>query len=316
MTGTTAQVLVTALPLAPRVGLSTDEARARLDRFGPNELPRTQERSAWKVWARQFKGAMVWVLLAAALLSLFVGQGVDAIAIGAILILNAVVGFLQEFRAERSLQALRSLSAPRARVMRDGQVREVAARDVVPGDLLALEAGDLVAADARLIEAHALRTVEAALTGESAPVDKGRDGDAAGRTARRTAWPRVPGHGRGSRARPGGSAATGAAPRWAASRACWHGRRVRDAAASAAARRRRHAAPRLPGRGRARLPDRPPARPAASWRSCSRPPRWRWPPYPRGCPPSSPSRSPSASSAWRRATCWCGAWRRWRRWAA
>jgi P-type Ca2+ transporter type 2C len=169
---------VSPAALAAREGLTTDEARRRLSVVGPNELPRTGERSAWRVWARQFQGSMVWVLLAASVLSLSVGNGLDALAIAAILVLNAVVGFLQEFRAERALQALRAFGAPRARVRRDGRLRDLPAREVVPGDLLALEAGDLVAADARLIEAHALRTVESALTGESAPVDKEAGGSA------------------------------------------------------------------------------------------------------------------------------------------
>jgi Ca2+-transporting ATPase len=162
------------------VGLSEAEAAARLARSGPNELPTAERRTAWSVWRGQFQGPMFWMLLAACGLSLSAGHGFDAAAIAAILALNAVVGFLQEFRAERSLAALRALTAPRARVVRGGVVRDVAARLVVPGDLLALEAGDLVAADARLLEAHALRTVEAALTGESTPVDKRVDGSATG----------------------------------------------------------------------------------------------------------------------------------------
>ncbi|MET0554922.1 MAG: cation-translocating P-type ATPase [Vicinamibacteria bacterium] len=161
-------------------GLSSDDAAARLALHGPNELPAAERRTAWSVWRGQFEGPMPWILSAAAALSVSVGHFVDAAAIAAILALNAVVGFLQEFRAERSLAALRSLTAPRARVVRDGVVREVAARLVVPGDRLALEAGDLVAADARLLEAHALRTVEAALTGESTPVDKRVGGSAEG----------------------------------------------------------------------------------------------------------------------------------------
>jgi Ca2+-transporting ATPase len=170
-------------PVAPptaRPGLTDDAAAARLARFGPNELPVAERRTAWSVWRSQLQGPMFWILLAACALSVLVGQLVDAAAIAAILALNALVGFLQEFRAERALAALRSLTAPRARVVRGGTVREIAARLVVPGDLLALEAGDLVAADARLVESHALRTVEAALTGESTPVDKHVGGTAAG----------------------------------------------------------------------------------------------------------------------------------------
>jgi P-type Ca2+ transporter type 2C len=165
-----AALLPSAAPSA--LGLTEEEAAARLDRFGPNELPAEERRTAWSVWRGQFQGPMFWILSAACALSVSAGHPLDAAAIAAILVLNAGVGFLQEFRAERALAALRSLTAPRARVLRGGVVREIAARLVVPGDLLALEAGDLVAADARLVEAHALRTVEAALTGESTPADK------------------------------------------------------------------------------------------------------------------------------------------------
>jgi Ca2+-transporting ATPase len=161
-------------------GLDREAAEAALVRYGPNELPQGPTRTVWSLWWRQFEGAMTWVLLAAGGLSVVVGHLLDAAAIGSILVLNAAVGFLQEFRAERALGALRSLTAPHARVVRDGIVRDVPARLVVPGDLLELEAGDLVAADARLVEAHALRTIESALTGESVPVEKEPSGSAPG----------------------------------------------------------------------------------------------------------------------------------------
>jgi P-type Ca2+ transporter type 2C len=175
-----AAVLPPAAPTNVHAGLTEDEAAVLLARFGPNELPVAERRTAWSVWHGQFQGPMFWILLAACALSVSVGHLVDAAAIAAIMALNAGVGFLQEFRAERALAALRSLTAPRARVVRGGIVREIAARLVVPGDRLALEAGDLVAADARLVESHALRTVEAALTGESTPVDKRVGGTAEG----------------------------------------------------------------------------------------------------------------------------------------
>ena len=111
-------------------------------------------------------------MLAAAVISGLLREVADAIAIAAIVVLNAIVGFLQEYRAERAVLALRSMTAPRARVVRDGQQITVPATTVVPGDLLVLEAGDIVAADATLVEAHALNANEAPLTGESAPVEK------------------------------------------------------------------------------------------------------------------------------------------------
>jgi Ca2+-transporting ATPase len=153
-------------------GLSSAEAAQRLASFGPNELARQEDASAWALLARQFTGAMIWLLLAACGVSVALGEVADAAAIGAIIVLNALVGFFQEHRAERAVHALRALSAPRARVLRDGRSALIPAREVVVGDVLELEAGDVVAADARLLEAHALQVVEALLTGESVPVDK------------------------------------------------------------------------------------------------------------------------------------------------
>jgi Ca2+-transporting ATPase len=153
-------------------GLTTEEARARLSSHGPNELRREQGVSPWAILAGQFKGAMIWTLFAACVLSAALGELTDAIAILAIVILNAIVGFFQEYRSERAVLALRSMTAPRARVVRDGRAAIVAASEIVPGDVLLLESGDIPAADARLLEAHALSAMEAALTGESLPSEK------------------------------------------------------------------------------------------------------------------------------------------------
>lgn len=153
-------------------GLTSPEAARRLGQQGPNELARGESRSAWRFLAAQFKGAMIWLLMAACAVSAALGEVADALAIGAILVLNALVGFFQEYRAERAVLALRAMSAPHARVLRDGRALVIPASEVVEGDLLLLEAGDVVAADARLREAHALQTVEAPLTGESTPVEK------------------------------------------------------------------------------------------------------------------------------------------------
>jgi P-type Ca2+ transporter type 2C len=120
----------------------------------------------------QFKSLIVWILAAAALVSGLVAEWADCIAILAIVVLNGLIGFYQEFNAERSLAALKRMTAPRARVRRDGRSVSVPAAMVVPGDLLEVEAGDLIPADARVLEAAALKTVEAALTGESEAVEK------------------------------------------------------------------------------------------------------------------------------------------------
>ncbi|MBL8111612.1 MAG: cation-translocating P-type ATPase [Acidobacteria bacterium] len=153
-------------------GLTAAEAARRLAEHGPNEIAREEATSRWVLLAGQFKSPVIWLLLGGCVVSAALGELADAIAIGAIVILNAVVGFLQEYKAERSVLALRSMTAPRARVARDGRPAVIPSAEVVRGDLLLLEAGDIVAADARLLEAHALAVNEAALTGESATVEK------------------------------------------------------------------------------------------------------------------------------------------------
>jgi len=153
-------------------GLRTEEAGARLQAVGPNELPEAPPPSALALFLSQFSSLIVWVLIGAAVLSGLLHEWVDAGAILAIVVLNALLGFVQEYRAERSLAALKKLSITTARVIRDGVVRIIPSRDLVPGDVIELEAGDHVPADARLCQVSALRTQEAALTGESTPVDK------------------------------------------------------------------------------------------------------------------------------------------------
>src|SRR5215813_13516871 len=156
-------------------GLTPSEAAQRLQQFGPNELHNAKTISPLALLAGQFSNLVIWVLIGAALVSAALGEVVDGIAILAIVVLNAVLGFFQEYRAERAVAALARLTAPRARVVRDGHAAVIAATEVVRGDILLLEPGDLVAADARLVEASALRTNEAPLTGESQPVEKQAD---------------------------------------------------------------------------------------------------------------------------------------------
>ncbi|MCY1082831.1 cation-translocating P-type ATPase [Archangium lansingense] len=162
----------TPRPVNTVLGLSQAEATRRLAEHGRNEIQREQTRSPWAVLLEQFRSPMIALLLGAGGVSALLGEYADALAIGAIVVVNALIGFLQEFKAEQALVALRSMTAPRARVMRDGYAVQLPSAEVVPGDVLLLEAGDVVAADAHLLEAHALATNEAALTGESAPVDK------------------------------------------------------------------------------------------------------------------------------------------------
>jgi len=156
----------------PTKGLTADEAKSRLQRDGRNELRRRKSVSALTIFFRQFSSLVIWVLIGAAAVSIYLGEKADGIAIIAIVALNALIGFAQEFRAEKAAAALARLTAPKARVIRDGRSVICEASTVVAGDVLLLEAGDLVAADARLVDASLLRANEASLTGESLPVDK------------------------------------------------------------------------------------------------------------------------------------------------
>ena len=157
-------------------GLSNEEFKNRLDQFGPNELIEHGAKNPWRILLDQFRETMVLVLIAAAVVSAVLSDWKDAIAILAIVILNAILGFIQEYRAEQAMQALKKMAAPIVRVRRDGQVKEIDARELVPGDIITLEAGSSVPADARLIESASLRVTEASLTGESQPIDKRSEG--------------------------------------------------------------------------------------------------------------------------------------------
>ena len=166
-----AETVLTQLRSVP-TGLTAHEAATRLAADGPNELQEGERISRWKIFLSQFKSLLIWVLIVAGIISGVMGQAVDAIAILAIVVLNAVIGFYQEFNAEKSIAALKQMTAPLAKVRREGQVTMVPAKDIVLGDILALEAGDLVAADARLLETTSLKCIESALTGEAEAVTK------------------------------------------------------------------------------------------------------------------------------------------------
>jgi Ca2+-transporting ATPase len=153
-------------------GLGDEEARARLDRFGPNRLERARGPSYVAIAARQFADPLVGLLVAAAAVSAVVGEAVEAAAIGAIVLLNAALGFVQEAGAERAVLALREVLEPRANVIRSGREREIPAEDLVPGDLVVVHEGERVPADGRLVKVGGLAVDESALTGESVPVDK------------------------------------------------------------------------------------------------------------------------------------------------
>jgi Ca2+-transporting ATPase len=162
----------TALNTSYLAGLSETDAKKRLKQNGYNELDQGEKQSALLLFFSQFKDFMVLVLLGATLISGLLGEYVDAIAIIAIVIINGFLGFFQERRAEKSLQALQELSAPQVYVLRDGQWKKIASRDVVVGDILKFSSGDRIGADVRIIESKSLQIEESALTGESVPVSK------------------------------------------------------------------------------------------------------------------------------------------------
>ncbi len=156
----------------PIDGLRSEEAGNRLAQFGRNELVEKGKRSLTAMILDQFRDFMILILIAAAVVSGFLGEVADTIAILFIVLLNAVIGVVQEYRAEKAMEALKEMAAPAARVLRDGKVTSIAGSEIVPGDLVLLEAGGIVPADMRLIEAAVLKIEEAALTGESVPVEK------------------------------------------------------------------------------------------------------------------------------------------------
>ena len=165
-------VLIEELATDPERGLTVDEVHRRRERHGLNRIEEVPPLPVWRRFSQQFRELVVWILIVAAVVSGLLGDWPDTFAILAIVLLNALLGFFQEERAQRSLNALRSLAAPHARVIRGGETVDVSASHLVPGDLVALEAGDQVPADGRLVESFGLGVEEASLTGESAPASK------------------------------------------------------------------------------------------------------------------------------------------------
>ena len=156
----------------PQQGLSEAEAQRRLAQYGPNVLQEQSATPPWRIFLEQFKDAMVILLILSAGISFLIGDHHEAIAILIIVVLNAILGFTQEYRAEKAMSALKRLATPTVKVLREGEVRTLSAKEIVPGDIVLLEAGRAVPADGRVIESVNLRVQEAALTGESEPVEK------------------------------------------------------------------------------------------------------------------------------------------------
>ena len=167
-----ADAALSTLDSTPHQGLDSVRCAARLNEYGPNKLAERPPRPAWLKFLDQFRSLLILILLGAGLLAGAVGEIKDALVIVIVVLINASLGFFQEHRAENALAALRNMLAPSARVRRDGEIRQVDASTLVPGDILLLEAGDRIPADARVLTAHAAEVAEAALTGESHAVPK------------------------------------------------------------------------------------------------------------------------------------------------
>ena len=150
-------------------GLTAREAQERLEKFGANELAKEERASPIALFFAQFKNTLIIILLVATVLSALLGEIVDAAIIAVIVLFCAVLSFVQEYRADNALKALKKMLAPTVRVLRDGAESRVPSRELVPGDIMLLEAGDRIPADARLAEIHSLKSDEAPLTGESFP---------------------------------------------------------------------------------------------------------------------------------------------------
>ena len=153
-------------------GLSTSEALKRLENFGPNEIQKNKRTPPWLMFLYQFKDFMILVLIVASIISGFLGDVTDTIVIIAIVIINAIVGFVQEYRAEKALEALQKMALTHALVIRDNYPTSVSSINLVPGDIILLEAGNIVPADIRLMETVQLEINESSLTGESMAVEK------------------------------------------------------------------------------------------------------------------------------------------------
>ncbi|MEK6839980.1 MAG: HAD-IC family P-type ATPase, partial [Nanoarchaeota archaeon] len=153
-------------------GLASHEAEIRLKEYGENVITEDHKIHPWAIFLRQFNNVVIYILIIAAVISFLIRENLDAYVILAILIFNAVLGFFQEYKAERAIALLRSLTALKSRVMRDGKIMFVSSSQLVPGDIVLFEAGDKISADMRVLEANNLQTDEATLTGESMPVNK------------------------------------------------------------------------------------------------------------------------------------------------
>ncbi|MGZ7444071.1 cation-translocating P-type ATPase [Paenibacillus sp. TH7-28] len=169
------EAVLRELQADPGPGLTSAEAKARLSRYGPNKLKGKPKKSRLSLFLAQLKDMLIYVLLGAAVVTLFVGEYMDAVIILAVVLLNAVIGVIQEQKAEKAIEALQRMTAPKSLVRRDGEAKEIDSGEVVPGDIVILDAGRYIPADLRLLASANLQIEESALTGESVPADKNAD---------------------------------------------------------------------------------------------------------------------------------------------
>src|SRR5690606_26051528 len=167
-----ASVVTNQLNVDEKAGLDPAEAQSRLDRVGANRLPEAARQPVWLRFLLQFHNILIYVLLGSAVITGLLGHLWDTVVILAVVIANAIIGFIQEGKAEKAMDAIRQMLAPHAAVLRGGERRSIAGEQLVPGDIVMLEAADKVPADLRLLQAHRLQIQEAILTGESVPVEK------------------------------------------------------------------------------------------------------------------------------------------------
>jgi Ca2+-transporting ATPase len=160
------------LKVDPSTGLSEKEAEARLQKYGPNKLQGRKKKTILQLFFAQLKDTLIYVLFGAVIITIFLGEYIDAVIILLVIIINAVLGAAQEVKAGKAIEALQKMSSPKALVKRNGEVKEINSEEVVAGDILILDAGRFIAADLRLIESANLQIEESALTGESVPSDK------------------------------------------------------------------------------------------------------------------------------------------------
>jgi len=160
------------LNVDPALGLSVEEANGRLQRYGENKLKGKPKKSLISLFLAQLQDMLIYVLLGAAVVTVVIGEYIDAIIILLVVVLNAVIGIIQEYKAEKAIEALQKMTTPKALIRRDGEVREINSEEIVPGDIIVIDAGRYIPADIRLIESANLQIEESALTGESLPSEK------------------------------------------------------------------------------------------------------------------------------------------------